>query len=208
MKRLLLSLVAAVAMVVSAGPVQAASETLHFSFKGLVADAFFSSTDPTGCVVTEVGVGAVDGRVKTMPGGPEAQSEAFMFLSQFNTCTREQLIAADGFTVLAPADFQIDRELNAARLDTTIELFDFISGTILTVDVSVAWTGAGATFTVKDRFHQKSPGFKINSRFSGTFREATATGMVTDGTTNFTPDPAVFAQLGSVKTGEVQIIHE
>jgi hypothetical protein len=41
----------------------------------------------------------------------------------------------------------------------------------------------------------------------GTFRDATASGTVSDGTTNFTPEPAVFADMGSVKQGEVDIIH-
>jgi hypothetical protein len=40
-----------------------------------------------------------------------------------------------------------------ATLDTTIELFDFVSEITLTVDVTVAWTGTGATFTQKQPFH-------------------------------------------------------
>jgi hypothetical protein len=189
-------------------PARAApAETLHFSFKGQFAEALFSSTDPSGCVVTEVFVAADDGRVKTGPGMPEVESVAFIFISQFDVCTQTQLLAADGFAVLAPDAFQIDRQLTAATLTATIEVFDFVSGTSFPVEVNVSWTGFGDTFSVKDRFHLKAPGFKVNSRFDGTFRDATASGTVTDGTTNFTPEPAVFADMGSVKQGEVDIIH-
>ncbi len=184
----------------------AGAETLHFSFQGQTADAFFSSTQ--ACVVTDVGVFAVDGRVKTGPGRPAVESTASIFISQFDVCTGTQLLAADGFAVLAPGEFQIEEQLTAATLTATIEVFDFVSGTSFPVDVNVSWTGFGDTFTIKERFHQRSPGFRANFRMDGTFREATAAGTVTDGTTNYTPEPAVFAQLGSVRKGEVVIIHE
>jgi hypothetical protein len=188
-------------------PARAApAETLHFSFQGQTADAFFSSTE--GCVVTDVGVFAVDGRVKTGPGRPAVESTASVFISQFDFCTQTQLLAADGFAVLAPGEFQIAADLTSATLTATIEVFDFVSGTSFPVDVNVSWSGSGDTFREKQHFHFTAPGFKANFRMDGTFREATAAGTVTDGTTNFTPEPAVFAQLGSVKQGEVVIIHE
>jgi hypothetical protein len=206
-KRLLAVVSLAFVLMALTLPARAApAETLHFSFTGLSAEAFFSSTE--GCVVTDVGVFAMEGRVKTGPGRPAVESAAATFVSQFDVCTGTQLLAADGFAVLAPGEFQIDEQLTAATLTATIEVFDFVSGASFPVDVSVSWTGFGDTFSVKDRFHLKAPGFKVNSRFDGTFREATAAGTVTDGTTNFTPEPAVFAQLGSVKQGEVVIIHE
>lgn len=207
MKRPLLSLIAAFAVVAGAGPAQAASETLHFSFKGQFAEAFFSSTDPSGCVATLVFVNAADGRVKTMPSGPEVQSEASMFVSRIDQCTGTQLIEAEGFAELTPEEFQADR-LHAATLGTTIELFDFLSATSFPVEVNIAWTGTGASVTERNHSHFSAPGFKVNARFSGTVREATATGPVTDGTTNFTPEPAVSAHLSSVKLGEVEITHE
>jgi len=197
----------AVVLMALALPVRAAgAETLHVNFKGQTAQAEFSSTH--GCVQTVVYVLASDGRFKTDPGGPEAASGAESYIFQSDVCTQTQLLAAYGFAVLAPSEFQIDQQFTAATLTATIEVFDFVSGTSFPVDVDVSWTGFGDTFTVKDRFHQRAPGFKANFRFDGTFRDATAAGTVTDGTTNFTPEPAVFAQLGSVRQGEVVIIHE
>jgi hypothetical protein len=118
------------------------------------------------------------------------------------------LLDADGFAVLAPGQFQIDNKLTTASLTATIEVFDFVSGTSFPVNVSVSWTGVGETFSVKQRSHQTFPGFKINKRFDGTGRHGVASGTVSDGTTNFTPQPALVAELGSIRRGELDIIHQ
>jgi hypothetical protein len=46
-----------------------AHHPLHFSLRAW-SQKPSSSTDPSGCVVIDVFVDAVDGRVKEMPGGP------------------------------------------------------------------------------------------------------------------------------------------
>jgi hypothetical protein len=208
MKRLMLALALMLGMLGAALPAHAAGAmTSHFSFRGQFAEAFFSSLDASGCVATSVDVFAVDGRIK-MEGSPKAMtSSASMLISQFDTCTETLLLAADGFTELAADAFQIDQKITAARLNTTIEVFDFVSGTSFPVDVSVSWTGAGNTSSERHHDQIKAPGFTVNSRFSGTFRDATAAGTVSDGTTNFTLEPAVFADMRSVTSGDVVIIH-
>jgi hypothetical protein len=199
----------AVVLMALALPVRAAgAETLHVNFKGQTAQAEFSSTH--GCVQTVVYVLASDGRFKTDPGGPEAASGAESYIFQSDVCTQTQLLAAYGFAVLAPSEFQIDQQFTAATLTATIEVFDDVSGTSIPVAVSVRWTGFGDTFSQDDRFHLKVPGLKVNFHLDGTFREATASGSVSDGTTNFTPEPALLTgntRLGSIKVGEVDIIH-
>jgi hypothetical protein len=76
------------------------------------------------------------------------------------------------------------------------------------VDVNVNWTGSGDIVKNKYHDHLKEPGFKLNAHFTSTARNATAAGTVSDGTTNFTPQPTVSAEMGSTKRGEVVIIHE
>lgn len=114
--------------------------------------------------------------------------------------------------MLAPDEFQIDEQLTAASLAATIEVSDFVSGTSFPVHVSVRWTGYGDTFSDDDRFHAKTPGSKVNFHLDGTFRQATASGIGSDGTTNFTPEPALvttgIARLGAIKVVEVDIIHQ
>jgi hypothetical protein len=206
--RLLLVVSLAMVLLALALPARAAgAETLHLSFAGQTADATFFSTDPSGCVSTEVFLLVTDGRSRDGTGQPEVASTALIIVSQADLCTRTELVAADGTAVLAPGQFQIDGQLTAASLTATIEVFDFVSGASFPVDVNVSWTGVGETASAKVRLHQTFPGFKVNQRTDRTFREATATGTVSDGTTNFTPEPTASAELASVKQGEVDITH-
>jgi hypothetical protein len=207
MKRLFLILALALtALTVTSVSGAAGASTLHFSFKGQFAEAVFDSVDPSGCVETFVFVEGINGTVKEA-GKPAVSSTAVITIDQFDFCTGTETLFAVGEATLAAGEFQIDKMLTTATLNATIEVSDFVSGTSFPVDVSVSWTGVGATTTQKDHFQIKGPDFKVNSRFMGTFRDATASGTVSDGTTNFTPESAVFADMGSVKQGEVDIIH-
>lgn len=207
MKRLFLILALALtALTATSVSGAAGASTLHFTFKGQFAEVGFDSLDPSGCVDTFVYVEGVNGTVKET-GQPTASSLAVVVIDQFDFCTSTELLFAQGEATLAAGEFQIDKMLTTATLDTTIEVFDEVSGTSFPVDISVSWTGVGATTTQKDHFQIHGPDFKVNSRFMGTFRDATASGTVSDGTTNFTPESAVFADMGSVKQGEVDIIH-
>jgi len=206
MKRLFLILALALtALAATSVSGAAGASTLHFSFKGQFAEAVFDSLDPSGCVETFVFVEGVNGTVKET-GHPTVSSMAVITIDQFDFCTGTETLFAEGQATLAAGEFQI-KMLTTATLNATIEVFDFVSGASFPVDVSVSWTGVGATTTQKDHFQIKGPDFKVNSRFMGTFRNATASGTVSDGTTNFTPESAVFADMGSVKQGEVDIIH-
>ncbi|HEY9410077.1 MAG TPA: hypothetical protein VIP77_10905 [Jiangellaceae bacterium] len=206
MRRVLVAAVAALALVVGASPGWAASETIHLSSKGQRAEAFFSSVDPSGCIVTDVFVTANDGKLRTGSGGPSVDSFAFMVVSQFDTCTSTALIESNGTATLEPGEFQIDK-FDTATLDAAVELFDSVSGTSFVVDVDVRWSGVGATTTEKAHFQTMTETFKINRSFLGTFRSASAVGTVADGGTNLTPAPAVFALLADVKTSELTVIH-
>jgi hypothetical protein len=207
--RMLLVVSLALVLLALALPARAAgAETLHLSFDGLTADASFDSQDPSGCVGTFASVTADDGHFRTGTGRLEKASTATIVVSQFDDCTGTLLFAAEGFAVLAPGEFQIDDKLTAATLTATIEVFDFVSGASFPLDVNVSWIGVGDPFTSKDRFHQTFPGFKVLKRFDGTARTASASGTVSDGTTNFTPEPASFATLASVRRGELDITHQ
>lgn len=82
MKRLLL--MPALALSVLVATPAAGAETLHASFKGQFAEAEFSSLDPSGCVVTDVFIFAVDGRVKET-GHPVVTSSAASLSSSSST---------------------------------------------------------------------------------------------------------------------------
>ena len=206
MLRRIALIVLALGMVLSLSvtPVAAKTETFHFSFKGQFAEAIFSTFDETGCIETSVYVAGQEGKVK-QAGRPAVDSTVVVNILQFNHCTGEYLLDAFGFETLAPGDFVIDRKINQATLATTVLVGDFVSGASFPVDINVSWMGVGETSTTKDHEKVNEPGFKLNYRFIGTFRLAEASGTVSGMGTNFTPEPAVFAQMGNVSSGEVQI---
>jgi len=175
---------------------------------GLTANSFFDSFDVTGCIETAVSVQAVNGDIKTQPGGPEATSMAFVSVFQADNCSMTLLLAAFGSVDLPVGAFQIDKKFTAASLSTSVELVDFVSGNTFTADVTMTWAETGeAPRVLKDHTIFRAPGFRVNSTFSGTSRPATASGTVTALGSNFTPNPAASADLESVKQGELDVSH-
>ncbi len=189
---LLLSLVA-FAFTTSAPRAHAASGTTFvFRFHGTAAQADFDNVSPDGCIDTFV---FVDGSQNTVNN--QTVSSADVFIGQFDLCTNTQLLAASG-TTFNPT-FQIDRKLLSASLNTTISVFDKVSGKTFNVSVSVAWTSTSAIVHEISTFHFHT----INADF----RDANASGTVSVGATNYTPSPSVFAQTMSAKEVDVAITH-
>ena len=202
-KRLLVALV--LALILVALPVVSALAGNIFHFSGQSADAFFSSTDPSGCIGTFVAAFATDGRFQSPPGPGSTSSGAFVGIAQFNFCTGVLLMDAFGSASLADPDFQVSRDLTSATLNTTLLVVDSVSGSTFSVDVDLTWTGTSALSRSNSHFHFQSPGFIVNGHFNGASRFAEASGSVTIGATNFTPGPSDFAQISSAKSGEVTV---
>jgi hypothetical protein len=181
----------------TATPVLAASGTsAHFTFHGLTAFAEFDTNSPDGCVETFVYVDGTQGHKST---------EADVFVGQFDNCTQTLLLSAFGSA--SNPHFQVDKKLGSASLSATIPVTDEVSGTTLNVSVSVTWTALDALMQENGTFHFHSKGFIDNSHFNAAFRDANASGTVSNGTTNYTPASADYAQIASMKTGDVSITH-
>jgi hypothetical protein len=64
------------------------------------------------------------------------------------------------------------------------------------VSLQVTWTGSGPIRRDSGSTHTVSPGGTVVVHaFQGTIRAASATGLISDGTTNFIPKPSVTGQL-------------
>ena len=197
---LLLSLIA-FAFTTSAPRAHAASGTTFvFRFHGMAAQANFDNVSPDGCIDTFV---FVDGFQNTF--NKQTSSGADVFIGQFDLCTNTQLLGASGFT--SNPNFQIDKKLLSASLSATISVTDFVSSSTFNVAVSVAWTSTSAIAHEISSFHFHTKAFTENGHFNADFRDANASGTVSDGTTNFTPSPSVFAQTMSAKEVDVTITH-
>lgn len=180
-----------------------ASAASVFKFRGESVSAFFSSID--GCVETNVFVSATEGNFQSSPGRPSPVSDLFLFISQYDFCTDTLLLSADAFAVLSDEEFEVARKLASATLITTVTAFEHVSETPFDVSVDLTWTAVGPLSRQNNKSHFSTPGCKILSRFKGSSRFAEASGSVSDGTTNFTPEPSVDAFITSAKSGDVVI---
>jgi hypothetical protein len=175
-----------------------------FHGKGPSAFAQFSSS--SGCIQNAVFVFAADRQVRTASGPPTSETFATVTILQYNSCEFEELFRASGTTFpLSEEEFQISPQLDTATLNTTITLFDTVSGTTFDVDVDLTWVGTGPITHVHDNNHIRDLGCIINTRLQGKSRPAEASGTISDGVTNFTPQPTSFASLMSLMFGRVSI---
>jgi hypothetical protein len=128
-------------------------------------------------------------------------------ISQYDMCSDTLLLSAYGSALLSQGAFTIGTHLEAAAVQATLSVEDYVSGTTKTVQVAVNWTATGEPARTKYHSSYQTAGFKYTERFDGTSRQAAATGAVTIGATNYTPEPAVYAAIESAKTGSVSISH-
>jgi hypothetical protein len=199
-----LSSIAGLALMVLALPKIALAGD-SYNFKGSTANAFFSRVDASGCVFTDVFVFATATRLHDPPGPGADAPFAQVNIFQYDWCTGTELMSAFGSGSPAAGDFQVSRQLSSATLNTSLQVFDFISGNTLNVTLAVNWTSTGDPVAVKERFHFRAPGHIESFRFNGTFRPAEASGSVSDGVTNLTPNTTSSAEIGTVKYGSVVI---
>lgn len=200
--RLLIGLMFALATFMQNSSVSA---TEIFKFRGDSVNAFFTNTD--GCIETSVFVAATEGVSQNPPRPGSPVSQVALFISQFDFCTGTLLVSAESFSSVPEADFQVSKKLEQATLNTTVTVTNFASDPPASFDVFIdlTWTGTGILSRQSNKSHFKNPGCIIHNRFHGTSRTAEASGSVSDGTMNYTPQPSVEAFIVSAKSGTVII---
>ena len=174
-----------------------------FKFKGQTANAHFSNVDQSGCIYTDVYVYASEEIVSTQPGPGTPSSGASVSIYQFDVCTGTQLLAADGFTPLSEPDFQVSKKLDSAALNTTVNVFDYLTGSSFNVSIALTWTATSPLGRQTSQSHYQFAGCHQTFHNNGTFRFAQTSGSVSDGVTDFAASPFSDASISSVKTGSV-----
>jgi hypothetical protein len=180
-----------------------------FLIKERAAIAQFSTIE--GSIETIAFLVAAEERLHNPPNVKSSGPFALVEIVKFDTstpCGRTLLMDAFGSVSLADQDFQIDRQLTSAALNPiTIPVQDSVSGGTFNIEVAMSWTGFGETAREKNRSQLLVSSLSFKSRFEGVFREASASGTISDGTTNYATFPLDFAELDSIKSGEVDITH-
>ena len=170
-------------------------------FRGRSVDANFFSTDSSGCISTGVNLFAGDLVSDTPPN--QASPRIVIVISQYDRCTNTQLLAASTNAPLSKKDLQIAGTLNSATLQTTVSVFDEVSNTSFNVTVDLTWTGTSSVEHQTTHFNDRFEDCHFVIRSNSAFRFAEASGTVTDGTENFTPEPSIEGHIGSTNLGSV-----
>jgi hypothetical protein len=204
--RLFVAVLLAVALLglVLPGTAQA-EEAFVFRFDGLAATAFFSSTDPSGCILSEVSLGAQDESQQIPPGAASTSRFAYAVISVYDFCTSTSLLDAAGLTPLGDGEFQVAKTLQSATLNTTIPVFVYGTGSTIDVGVAMTWTSTGEVSRLNEHSHLEFPGFIVHGHILGVFHDTVASGTVTDGLTNFTPNPTISSFILSESAGSVRV---
>jgi hypothetical protein len=154
-------------------------------FQGHSADAYFFTTDASGCIQTSV----------IIETGEDLLLNLQLF--RYDICQQQTLLEAFASQQpLTRSELNYHGNLDAATLNTTVTVFDYVTNSTLDVSIDITWTGTGEIH--KTRFHSHgspSPGCHSNLLIQEAYRSASAVGTVTAGTTNFTPEPADQANL-------------
>jgi hypothetical protein len=205
MRRALAGLaVAAFAVLALAGPASAApGQVTQFTFSGTVADALWFTSSATSSTFTSVYVS------KSTEGSRLVVDEVtdnYDASGNFTGGTETFADVASGFTFTLRQPLASASLSGSGLLATTCTFdanFNTIGCSVTTTDVSVTWTGQGATTRGWFNEHFKSGGFREIDHFYGTNRHAVAAGTV--GGLTLSVSELQFADLGTLKSGTVTI---
>ena len=188
--------------VFGAPSVALAGEMYHSS--GQNAYAYFSAIDPSssGCTWVEAAVGPNSGKYQTPPGRGTSGTDAWVFVHMYDYCTYAEK-AGWGSAQLSDQAFKVGSTF--ARLTATIMVEDLIYGGSFPVTIDLTWAGAKPAMRQSDHEHIHSQGFSLNYRWTGMYQLADATGTISDGTTNYTPEASIDGNFGTGRTMLVRV---
>jgi hypothetical protein len=170
-----------------------------FKLKDQVADAQFMSFDSTGCIRTDVAVIVASAKIKDTGNPLDVEPLLNVTYAVGDICN--QVVLRSGFGSTNVINFQMDSGLVATHASATVPVTDDQHGTTIYLYVNLDWSGVGDILNLRVKDFTDTPPFSVKFRAKGSFRDATVSGSVSDGTVNFTPD-------GSFLFGTLQVVHE
>src|SRR5690242_2163212 len=179
------------------------------TFKGNATYATFQSVSDDGCIFTQAQVSAYDNLTRP---GHNASKTAAIYISTWDNCNGVPLSEATSFDPNTGASsftgtIEFGSNLASATINGTASMYDPYSGSVLyTTTVNLTITGYGPSSKYSDSQHSHSPGFIMNTHFTGTSRSAEVSGTFTDNAgNNMAALPGLYAELQYSQGGTVQI---
>jgi hypothetical protein len=184
---------------------QSTDQAIVLRAAGSHAFAQFSSIDPSGCIRTNLSLGASDLVDQQPPGPPNRRSLIFIFIFQYDDCTSTLLHNAESFQELDKNAFKVSNSPTPARLTTSLTVNDFTSGPF-DVNVDLTWSVVDRPPGIRDTIHfELAPGCKLSAHVSSSAVFASVSGTVSAGGTNLTPEPGQgfvnYRDIGQVTIG-------
>jgi hypothetical protein len=171
-------------------PVTAWTEPVH---KTKIASTYFPST--TGCIETVVFVTAFD----------DSLNDTFVsvYIAQNDICASQPLLEASGVSPIAAQDFEFSPNLSSARLITSVPVYDSVFNSDFNAIIDLVWMRtSGAPSRLVSHFNSlDGEGCRTIYHTNGKGVPTEASGSVTVGGTNYTPEPAVESSLSSDNSG-------
>jgi hypothetical protein len=182
-------------------------------------NAFFNSTDNSGCVTTEVSIAAHSGGLSVNKsldekpadnnptkhlvkklGNITGEGQLSVDILQINVCQEKVILHANGIKLLGTKRLQIAlaQRTGTGTLKFPIKVTDSISGKSFDADINLTWIGNGdPPVTVKRARYFNTFGQLVAAArpFKQTFQSAQASGSVSINGENFTPELSQDASL-------------
>jgi hypothetical protein len=184
--------------------------TIYHTISASTAFAVFGSTDD--CLRTTVWISSTDGRWAAQPGPATTSGLTSVAIQVTDACGRIAVAAGGGPAPLfdwVGQDFvplAATPRLTSARVATSQEGIDAVSGDTFTVAIDVEWTAAGSLDADPVRSHVRFPGeVVVNSHDNNLLRPATATATVTIDGQLLALDPTWDASMELVRSGCMEV---
>jgi hypothetical protein len=190
--KLTMKLLAVFGLVLTTFNPQAAASADMYRYEGYGVWATFYSIDTSGCIKTAVNIELGENVMYSIA------------LSQYDLCLGQGVLDAYGYKLLSKSEVKIEN-MNSATLKTTVHVTDNYRNIDSDVSIDLTWTGTGDVLAYHDHHHdQPWPHCTMNGIDRQRYRAAQASGTVSDGTTNFTPEPSKIAHFNFWKQTAAQ----
>jgi hypothetical protein len=165
-----------------------AEDWSHLRVHGHVATSSFGSTN--GCISTGAIVDITEIERSFSTGSFETVLVAFVILQETNICTSEVLHQISDQHEINRDQFSIATSLSSAALRLDFDAFDYNSNTRIPISVNLQWNATSKPERSIIQEFVTAPQYTTKLVGTSSTAEAVATGTVTDGNTNFTPEPS------------------
>lgn len=163
---------------------------------GELANATFSSFDPVACLQSDVQLDV--NRTTTRTNADPRQVDEFAFLATIRvvTCSGEPVVIGQGLAT----SIRFDLAPNTRRARLVVPEFpftDFTHSVDMNLAVDIRWDASGPTQheRTEERTIDPDTGAITIQRYAAIFADAVATGVVSNGTDNWIPEPSVTGNL-------------